>query len=46
MDATWPTTPDFTPRPEYGGKVHPPEVKVSEELEKFIEKRWKEYGIE
>jgi UbiD family decarboxylase len=45
IDATWATTPDFTPRPEWDGNIHPPEVKMSEELNKLIENRWPEYGI-
>lgn len=46
IDATWQTTPDFPPRPEWGGAVHPPEVKMGDELAKFVEKRWIEYGID
>ena len=46
MDTTWQTTPDFPPRPEWDGAVHPPEVKMSAELRKFVEKRWPEYGID
>jgi UbiD family decarboxylase len=45
IDTTWPSTPDFPARPEWDGAVHPPEVKISESLEKMIEKRWPEYGI-
>lgn len=45
IDATWPSTPDFPPRKEWDDNIHPPEVKMSEELQKFIEKRWSEYGI-
>jgi 4-hydroxy-3-polyprenylbenzoate decarboxylase len=45
IDATWQTTPDFTPRPEWDGAIHPPEVKLSKELSQFIEKRWSQYGI-
>jgi len=45
MDATWTTTPDFPPRDDWGGEVHPPEVATSEELRSQVEKRWKEYGI-
>jgi UbiD family decarboxylase len=45
IDATWPTTPDFPPREEWGGSRHAPEVKISEEVKKFVEKRWPEYGI-
>ncbi|MDP2917835.1 MAG: UbiD family decarboxylase [Dehalococcoidia bacterium] len=45
MDATWPMTPDFPPREEYGGAVHPPAVKPGEEARQLVEKRWQEYGI-
>ena len=45
IDATWPSTPDFTPRPEWDGAIHPPEVKMSDELDRFVAKRWPEYGI-
>lgn len=45
IDTTWPGTPDFPARPEWDGAVHPPEVKMSEKLEAFIEQRWPEYGI-
>ncbi len=46
IDTTWQTTPDFPPRPEWDGAIHPPEVKMSAELAKFVEKRWPEYGID
>jgi hypothetical protein len=46
MDTTWQTTPDFPSRPEWDGAVHPPEVKMSAELRKFVDKRWPEYGID
>jgi UbiD family decarboxylase len=46
IDATWQTTPDFQPRPEWDGAIHPPEVKMSEDLAKYVEKRWLEYGID
>jgi UbiD family decarboxylase len=46
IDTTWQMTPDFPPRPEWDGAVHPPEVKMSLELAQFVEKRWKEYGID
>ncbi len=45
MDTTWPTTPDFPPRPEWDGAIHPPEVKMGDKLAVFVEKRWPEYGI-
>jgi UbiD family decarboxylase len=45
IDATWPSTPDFPPREEWDGSIHPPEVKISEKIRKFVEKRWPEYGI-
>ncbi len=45
MDATWPKTPDFKPRDEWGGKTHPPETVPSESLWQLIENRWKEYGL-
>lgn len=45
LDATWPTTPEFPPREDWGGKVHPPKVVTSKELGEFIAQRWKEYGI-
>jgi len=45
MDATWTTTPEFPPREEWEGDVHPPLIKTSDELEAYIEKRWSEYGI-
>ena len=45
MDATWATTPDFPPRDDWGGDVHPPAVTTSEKVRKLIEKRWEEYGI-
>jgi len=45
VDATWPMTPDFPAREEWGGSIHPPEVKIGDELKKFVEKRWSEYGI-
>lgn len=46
IDTTWQTTPDFPPRPEWDNAVHPPEVKMSDELANFVEKRWPEYGID
>ena len=46
MDATWPATPDFPARDEWDGEAHPPEVKTSKELERYIESRWQEYGID
>lgn len=45
IDATFPTTPDFPPRPEWDGDVHPPEVKISEKLQKHVNQRWAEYGL-
>ncbi len=45
VDATWPTTPEFKPRPEWDGKTYPPEAKPSDKLRELVEKRWKEYGI-
>jgi UbiD family decarboxylase len=45
IDATWPNNPDYPPREEWGGSSHAPEVSISEELTKFVEKRWSEYGI-
>ena len=45
MDATWTTTPEFPPREDWGGKIHPPEVETSDEMKRLVEKRWKEYGI-
>jgi UbiD family decarboxylase len=45
IDATWPMTPDFIRRPEWNNSVHAPEVKVSDELGRYIESRWAEYGI-
>ena len=46
IDATWQMTPDFPPRPEWDGAIHPPAVKMGEELAKFVQKRWPEYGID
>ena len=46
IDATWQNTPDFRPRPEWDNGVHPPEVRMSDELAKLVEKRWLEYGID
>lgn len=46
MDATWPSTPDFPARNEWDGETHPPEVKSSDELNRYIESRWPEYGID
>jgi len=46
IDTTSQMTPDFPPRPQCEGAVHPPEVKMSKELAQFVEKRWKEYGID
>lgn len=45
IDATWLTTPDYPPREEWGGATKPPLIQTSEKLQKFIEKRWAEYGI-
>ena len=45
VDATWATTPDYPPRKEWGGAIHPPLIQTSRELQKLIEKRWAEYGI-
>lgn len=45
IDATFATTPDFPPREEWGGNIHPPEVKISHELQEFVNRRWAEYGI-
>ena len=45
MDATWTTTPEFPPRKDWGGESHPPKVETSKEMQEFIAKRWKEYGI-
>ena len=45
VDATWPMTPDFPAREEWDGNIHPPAVKPNEEMKKFVEKRWSEYGI-
>jgi len=46
IDATWPQTPDFVRRPEWDNDMHPPEVRMSDELAAYVDKRWKEYGIE
>jgi UbiD family decarboxylase len=46
IDTTWQTTPDFQPRPEWEGAIHPPPVKMSDELAAKVEKRWKDYGID
>jgi UbiD family decarboxylase len=45
IDATWATTPDHPPRPEWGGATHPPLIQTSLETQSLIERRWSEYGI-
>jgi UbiD family decarboxylase len=45
IDATWSSIPEFKPREEWGGEIHPPAVRISDAMSKLIEKRWKEYGI-
>lgn len=45
IDATWSMTPDYPSREEWGGATHPPLIQPSQKLQKFIEKRWSEYGI-
>jgi UbiD family decarboxylase len=46
VDATWPMTPDYPPRSEWGGANHPPLIATSPDLLEFIQKRWPEYGID
>ncbi|MBW1801681.1 MAG: UbiD family decarboxylase [Deltaproteobacteria bacterium] len=46
IDATWPTTPDYPPRDDWEGQNRPLLVKTSEALEKQMENRWLEYGID
>jgi UbiD family decarboxylase len=46
IDATWKTTHQFPPRPEWDGNAYPPTVSSSPELLAFINKRWAEYGID
>lgn len=37
---------ELEPQEQYGGDVYPPKAfEISEDTEKLIEKRWKEYGI-
>ncbi len=45
IDATWPMTPDFPPRPEWGGLRHPPTLTPSKALLDRVRRRWKEYGL-
>jgi 4-hydroxy-3-polyprenylbenzoate decarboxylase len=46
LDATWKTTYQFPPRPEWDGKVYPPLVVSSPQLLDFVNRRWQEYGID
>ncbi len=45
IDATWPMTHEFPPRPEWGGLRHPPALKPSEDLLDQVRRRWGEYGL-
>lgn len=45
LDATWPMTPEYKPREEWGGLTHSPMVRVSEPMKQRVENRWEMYKI-
>jgi 4-hydroxy-3-polyprenylbenzoate decarboxylase len=45
LDATWPMTPEFKPREEWGGMPRPPMVTINPKIRKEVEAKWDSYQI-
>ncbi|MGD0237190.1 MAG: UbiD family decarboxylase [Syntrophorhabdales bacterium] len=45
LDATWPMTPEFKPREEWGGMSRPPMVTINPKIKNKVEAKWGSYQI-